>query len=144
MILVDANILLYAEDSLSEYHVPIREWWDTQLSGSDPVGLSWPVLTAFIRIGTNARIHDRPLTLAEATERVESWLAQPCVRIIVPTDQHWGIFRKLLHAGKATGNLVSDAHLAALAMEHNCQLCSTDQDFSRFPGLKWMNPLSDS
>lgn len=142
MILVDANLLLYAEDSLSEHHDGAREWWDAQLSGTKPVGLCWPVLTAFIRIGTNARLHQRPLTLKEAVDRVQSWLGQPCVRFILPTEQHWTIFRRVLReGGNATGNLVPDAHLAALAIEHNCELYSSDADFARFPGLAWHNPL---
>ncbi len=141
MILVDANLLLYAEDSLSEHHEAARTWWDAQLSGSDPVGLCWPVLSAFIRIATNARLHQRPLTLKEATERVQSWLNQSCVRIVQPTDQHWTLFQQMLRSGNAVGNLVSDAHLAALAVEHNCVLQSTDADFSRFRGLKWKNPI---
>ena len=143
MILVDANLLLYAEDSLSERHVAARGWWDSQLSGSDPVGLSWPVLNAFIRISTNARLHQRPLTLKEAIERVQSWFNQSCVRMVQPTDQHWGIFQQVLRVGNAVGNLVSDAHLAALAIEHNCVLQSTDVDFSRFRGLKWQNPIAE-
>ena len=143
MILVDANILLYAEDSLSAQHAAAREWWDRQLSGNEKVALCWPVLTAFIRIGTNVRLHRRPLTLREATDRVQSWLDQPCVRIIPPTEQHWPIFQKMLRGGNATGNLVSDAHLAALAVEHGCVLQSTDADFARFPGLKWVNPLRE-
>lgn len=142
MILVDANLLLYSEDSLSEHHEAARTWWDSQLSGSDPVGLCWPVLTAFIRIGTNARLHQRPLTLKEATARVQSWFDQSCVRLIQPTDEHWRIFQQMLRSGNALGNLVSDAHLAALAVEHNCLLHSTDADFSRFKGLKWKNPIA--
>ncbi len=141
MILVDANLLLYAEDNLSTQHEAAREWWDAQLSGTEPVLLCWPVLTAFIRIGSNSRLHRRPLTLREATERVQSWLDQPCVRLIHPTEQHWAFFQKMLRGGNATANLVSDAHLAALAVEHNSVLQSTDADFARFPGLKWRNPL---
>lgn len=142
MILVDANLLLYAEDSLSEQHEAAREWWDEQLSGSQPVGFCWPVLSAFIRIGTNARLHHRPLSLKEAIDRVQSWLAQPCVRVIGATEEHWRFFQRLLLEGKATGNLVSDAHLAAFALEHNSVLYSTDSDFARFPGLKWENPIA--
>ena len=142
MILVDANLLLYAEDSLSEHHETARNWWDTQLSGSDAVALCWPVLTAFIRIGTNARLHKRPLTLKEAIERVQSWIDQPCVRIIQASEQHWELFQKMLRVGNATANLVSDARLAALAVEHNCVLHSTDSDFARFRGLKWKNPIA--
>jgi hypothetical protein len=141
VILVDANLLLYAEDSLSPHHAAARSWWDEQLSGTITVCLSWPVITAFIRIGTNPRLHQRPLTLKEAIARVESWLAQPCVRIVDPGDNHWALFQRLLVVGGATGNLVSDAHLAALAVEHNCVLCSTDTDFAKFRGLKWQNPL---
>lgn len=141
MILVDANILLYAEDSLSTSHERARAWWDAQLSGSTPVCLCWHVLTAFIRIATNARLHQRPLTLKEAADRVQSWIEQPCVRIIHPTEQHWSILQRMLHDGNATANLASDAHLAALAVEHNCDLYSTDADFSRFPELNWHNPV---
>jgi toxin-antitoxin system PIN domain toxin len=141
VILVDANIPLYAEDSLSEHHSMIRAWWDARLSGSEPVALCWPVLTAFLRIGTNPRLLRRPLTLPEATARVQSWLDQPCVRVLQPSDQHWTVFQRVLREGRATANLVSDAHLAALAVEHNCTLCSTDADFARFKSLKWMNPL---
>jgi toxin-antitoxin system PIN domain toxin len=143
VILVDANVLLYAEDSRSEYHEAARTWWDAQLSGSEPVALCWPVLTAFIRIGTNARLHQRPLTLKEAVERLEGWFDQPCVRLIQPTDQHWQLFQQMLRVGNATANLVSDAHLAALAVEHNCVLYSTDTDFARFRGLKWKNPVGE-
>jgi len=141
MILVDANLLLYAEDSLSEHHQAARTWWDAQLSGAEPVCLCWPVVTAFIRIGTNVRLHRRPLTLGEAVERVQSWFDQPCVRIIYPGEQHWAIFQVMLREGKAIGSLVSDAHLAAMAVEHNCILQSTDVDFARFKGLKWNNPI---
>jgi uncharacterized protein len=144
VILVDANLLLYAEDSLSEHHPQARTWWDTQLSGVAPVCLCWPVLNAYIRIGTNVRLHPRPLTMKEACERVQSWLEQPCVRLIGPTERHWPIFDRMLKQGKAIGNLVSDAHLAALAIEHNCVLQSTDQDFGRFPGLHWTNPIRES
>ena|SRR5688572_9635257 len=141
MILVDANILLYAEDSLSEHHEAARTWWDQQLSGSSPVALSWPVLTAFIRISTNPRLHQRPLTLREAIDRVQSWFDQPCVRILIPGEGHWLIFQQMLREGRATANLVTDARLAALAIEHNCKLYSADSDFARFKALNWINPL---
>ena len=141
MILVDANLLLYAEDSLSARHDAAREWWDARLSGQEAVCLSWSVIQAFVRIGTNSRLHQRPLTLREAYERVRSWLDQPCVRMIQPTGSHWSLFQRMLEQGNAAGNLVSDAHLAALALEHNCVLHSTDTDFARFPGLKWVNPI---
>ena len=131
MILVDANLLLHAEDSLSEHHQAARTWWDEQLSGSAPVCLCWPVLIAFVRIGTNIRLHQRPLTIQEAIERVQSWLDQPCVRVIYTSEEHWLIFQRILRSGNAVGNLVSDAHVAALAIEHNCVLQTTDADFAR-------------
>ena len=139
--LVDVNILLYAEDTTSANHEAARLWWDGQLSGTESICLSWSVLTAFVRIATNRRVFSAPLTIVEAAERVQSWLDQPCTRVITPTDRHWIIFRELLEKGQATANLVSDAHLAALAIEYGCLLYSTDSDFSRFPGLKWRNPL---
>lgn len=142
MILVDANLLLYAEDSSSPRHEPARLWWDAQLSGESPVCLAWPVISAYLRISTNPRIFDSPLRLDEATDRVQSWLDQPCTRLVGPTERHWEVFRRMLTRGQAGANLVSDAHLAALAVEHGCELCSTDSDFSRFPKLKWRNPLA--
>ena len=141
MILVDANLLLYAEAADNPFHQAASSWWDAQLSGSAPVCLAWEVVNAYLRIGTNPRVFTQPLALSEALERVQSWLAQPCVRLVSPTTRHWEIFSDLLESGQATGNLVSDAHLAALALEHGCELCSTDADFARFPGLKWKNPL---
>ena len=141
MILVDANILLYAEDELSGRNAAARAWWDGQLSGSEPVCLCWTVLNAFVRIGTNRNAFQRPLSMEEAVARVASWLAQPSVRLIHATDHHWEVLSELLLRGQALGNLTTDAHLAALALEHGCLLCSTDSDFSRFPKLRWQNPL---
>jgi hypothetical protein len=100
------------------------------------------VVGAFIRIGTNPRVFEHPLTLDQAIARVQSWLDQPCTRIVSPTDRHWMVFRQMLRDGQATANLVTDAHLAALAVEHGCELVSTDADFTRFPGLRWRNPLA--
>lgn len=142
MILVDANILLYAEDSLSLRHREARVWWDHQLSGTDPVCLCWTVVSAFIRISTNPRAFERPNSLEQSLARVRSWLDQPCVRIVQPTERHWAVFEQMLTDGQAIANLVTDAHLAALAIEHGCELASTDADFARFPTLKWKNPLS--
>ena len=142
MILVDANILLYAEDSLQSRHQQARAWWDGQLSGSGVVCLCWTVLSAFIRIGTNPRVFEHPLSLEQALARVQSWLDQPCTRVVRPTERHWTVFKQVLTDGQAVANLVTDAHLAALAIEHGCVLASTDADFARFPKLKWRNPLA--
>ncbi len=141
MILVDANILLYAEDQLSSAHVRARTWWDATLSGSVPVCLCWTVINAFIRIGTNPRVFEHPLSLDRAKSRVQSWLEQPCTRIVNPTERHWIVFQRMLREGQATANLVADAHLAAIAFEHGCEVFSSDADFSRFPGIRWRNPL---
>lgn len=143
MILVDANLLLYAEDKANPQNGKSRDWWDAQLSGDNPVGLCWPVLNAFIRIGTNQRVFEHPLTTEEAISRIQSWLVQPPVQLLNPTEKHWQIFQEMLTAGQATGNLVPDAHLATLAVEHGAVLYSTDSDFSRFPKLKWKNPLKN-
>ncbi len=141
MILVDANILLYAEDSLNPRHDQARVWWDTQLSGTGIVCLCWTVLCAFIRLGTNPRVFQNPLSLEQAVGRVQRWLDQPCTRVIRPTERHWTVFQQVLTNGQAAANLVTDAHLAALAIEHGCELASTDSDFARFAKLKWKNPL---
>ena len=141
MILVDTNILIYAEDRLSLLHKEARQWWDIQLSGESPICLCWSILTSFMRISTNRQIFKKPLTVKQAIMRVQSWIDQPCVRLINPTESHWQAFQIMLLEGQAKANLVVDAHLAALAIEHGCILYSTDSDFSRFPKLKWKNPL---
>jgi toxin-antitoxin system PIN domain toxin len=141
MMLVDANILLYAEDELSPRHLAALKWWDAQLSGASPIGLPWTVICAFVRIGTNPRVFRNPLSLDQAISRVESWLKQPCVRIVQPTERHWSVFQRMLTEGQGTANLVTDAHLAALSIEHGCDLASTDSDFARFPDIRWRNPL---
>ena len=141
MILVDANILLYAEDSLSPFHQKARRWWDDSLSGTEPVCLCWTVLSAFIRIGTNPRVFECPLSLEQALSRIQGWIGQPCIRIIRPTERHWITFQQMLNDGQAVANLVTDAHIAALALEHGCTVASSDSDFARFPRLKWFNPL---
>jgi len=142
MIVVDANLLLYAEDQQSPHHEKAVAWWDAQLSGASPVCLCWTVLGAFVRIATNPRVFEHPLSLDQALSRVQSWLDQPCTRVVHATDRHWVVFRQMLEGGQAVANLVTDAHLAALASEHGCVLMSTDADFSRFPGLTWKNPLN--
>jgi len=142
LILVDANIIFYANDELSPQHRPAMAWWDRQLSGTAPVCLCWPVIMAFVRVSTNRRALARPLTIEMAIERVGAWLAQPVVRVLSPTSNHWSIVSDLLVRAQAVGNLVTDAEVAALAIEYGCELQSTDADFSRFPGLKWRNPLA--
>jgi uncharacterized protein len=142
VILVDANLLIYAIDSDSPQHGRARPWLEHVLSGADPVGLPWIVILAFIRITTRDGIMRRPLPLDAALAYVQSWLQQPCVEAVVPGEHHWPIFCSLLEATGTAGNLTSDAHIAALALERGATVCSTDHDFARFPGIRHVNPLA--
>lgn len=144
MTLVDANLLLYAQDSTCPQHDRARQWWDDLLSSGDDVALCWPVITAFLRIVTHSRIYRQPLPISDAVAVVNRWLAHPTVLVLAPSAEHWPFFQELLSTGQATANLVSDAHLAALAREHGATLASTDADFARFSGLRWINPLMQS
>jgi len=141
MILVDVNIPIHAINRNSPHHARLRDWWDDQLSGVRPVALPWAVCFSFVRIMTNPRIFTSPLSVDEASEYVSSWLAQPCVRTLDPLDGHWQLAASLLREAGTAANLTTDAHLAALAIQHGCELCTTDADFSRFPGLRWRNLL---
>lgn len=142
MILVDANLLIYAYHSKAEQHEKSRAWLETVLSGPDLVRFAWLTLWAFIRIGTNSRVFERPLSVSEAEEAISSWLAQPAAGILEPGERHWGILCALMRDGQTVGPLVMDAVLAAIALEHGATLCTTDRDFSRFSGLKYTNPLT--
>ena len=142
MILVDANLLIYAYDASSSFHRPAREWLEEVLSCPQPVCLPWASILAFVRITTDRRILRSPFSAQEAAQIVAEWLAVPVVRIPEPTSRHWQILERLVVGDQATGPLVTDAHLAALAIEHGAELCTTDRDFSRFQGLRWKNPLA--
>lgn len=142
MILLDANILLYAYDARAAEHRAARKWLEATLSASEPVGLCWLTILAFVRIGTNHRVVQRPLTPAEASAIVSQWLAAPPVTLLTPGDRYWTILSALLVSAQVVGPLVTDAALAALAMEHGATLCTADRDFARFSGLKTLNPLS--
>jgi toxin-antitoxin system PIN domain toxin len=141
LILVDANILLYAYHPRAEQYAKSQAWLEAVLSGPDLVRFAWLMLWAFLRIATNPRVFDRPLSTAEAEAAISSWLAQPVVGILEPGERHWDILRGLVRDGQAAGPLVMDAVLAAIALEHGATLCTTDRDFARFSGLKWENPL---
>ncbi len=143
MKLPDVNLLLYAYDSRSARHAPAREWLQQTLSGAETVAMTWIVLLAFIRLSTRAAVVERPLGVDAAIGLVESWLAQPCVTVVNPTERHAALLRQLLLPLGTAGNLTSDAHLAALAIEHGALLCSCDSDFSRFSGLRWVDPLRE-
>jgi toxin-antitoxin system PIN domain toxin len=142
VILNDANLLLYAYHPRAEQHEQSRVWLEAVLSGSDLVRFAWLSLWAFLRIATNPRVFDRPLSLSEAEAAISSWLAQPAAGILEPGERHCDILRGLVRQGQATGPLVMDAVLAAIALEHGATLCTTDRDFSRFPGIKLTNPLA--
>lgn len=142
MIVLDANLLLYAYDSASTLHARARAWIEQTFSGSAPVGLPWNTVCAFLRIMTNSRLPGERFSLPEAAQIVDSWLQQPNVRLLAPGEDHWLLFRQMLMEGQAPGPLVSDAHLAALTIESGGVLHTTDRDFARFPGLRWTNPLA--
>ena len=141
MKLPDANVLLYAVDEGSARHAPAREWLERALSGSETIALGWTVMLAVIRLSTRPVIFDHPLQVEEALDLVDGWLARPNTTVIHPTERHSAIVRELLLPLGTAGNLVGDAHLAALAIEHGAELCSSDADFSRFSGLRWVDPL---
>jgi toxin-antitoxin system PIN domain toxin len=141
MILTDANLLLYAYNTDAAEHDVSRQWLETQLSGANLFCFCWQTITAFIRISTNQRAFPAPLSTKEATAIVTEWLERPQTVLLTPGEKHWAIFQDLLELGQTTGPLVMDAHLAALALEHGAELASSDRDFSRFPGLKLINPL---
>jgi len=142
VILVDVNLLLYATNVSASQYGPAREWLDRQLVETPRVGLPWATLLGFLRLATNARVIARPLTMAAAWQQVSQWLACESAWIPLPTERHADVLGRLLTEPGLYGNLVPDAHLAALAIEHGLTLCSTDGDFARFSELKWLNPLA--
>jgi len=141
VILVDANILIYAIDADSPHHRSARRWLEEALSGTTPIGFAWIVVLAFLRLTTRSGILRKPLKAERAMAFVDEWLAQPYVRAVSPGEGHWAILRKLLSDSGAAGNLTSDAHLAAIALELGASICSTDADFGRFPGVDRISPL---
>ncbi len=141
MIVLDANILLYAYDSNSSLHVLARSWVERVFSEGEPLGLPWQTVAAFLRVVTNPKLRGDRFTVEEATAIVDQWLAQPNVRLLVPGDRHWSILRPTMLDGQVRGPLITDAQLAALTVEYGGVLQTTDRDFARFAGLRWMNPL---
>jgi len=141
MIVIDANLLLYAHDAGSVHHSAARRWLENTLSGDEPVGLAWVAVLAFLRVGTNSRLRRDGPTPAEAIAIVADWFERPTVTLLNPGERHWGILREMMTQGQVRGPLVTDAHLAALAIEHGAALATTDRDFARFPSLKFFNPL---
>jgi uncharacterized protein len=142
VILVDANLLVYAANRAAPEHDAAREWLDARLSGTARVGLPWPSLLGFVRLVTNPAILRQPVTVAEAWRQVQDWLSSEAAWVPLPSERHLDVLGELLGMRYMTSRLVPDAHLAALAIEHGLTLCSTDGDFARFRGLRWENPLT--
>lgn len=140
MILVDANLLIYAKNRDAPQQAVAAAWFEQSLRETR-VGLPWSSLLAFLRISTNPRAFSNPLSIGEAWSQVREWLSLPSVWIPEPTDRHAEVLGKLLSDEGAGANRVQDAHLAAIAIEHGLEVCSTDSDFARFPGVRWRNPI---
>jgi uncharacterized protein len=138
----DVNVLLYAVDSNSPFHQLCLDWLNGALNGDDPLGFTWQSIAGFVRIGTNPRLLNRPMTVAEAFGFLEAWLACPPSRVLHPGTNHLAVLRRFLDAIGSGGNFTSDAHLAAIAFEHDGEVVSCDNDFGKFPGLKWFNPAT--
>ena len=144
MILVDANILIYAYNPSADRHAAAKRWLEAAVAGPVPVRLAWVTILAFVRIMTHPQVFRRPLSLQEAVGIVDEWLRHPTVSVLDAGERHWPILRGLLLDGQAAGPLSTDAHLAALAIEHGATLYTTDRDFSRFPGLAVVDPLREA
>lgn len=143
MVIVDANVLIYAVNADSAHHETARTWLDEALSKPGGVGLPWIVLLAFIRIVTNARVMPFPMSLEDALGQIEAWLSSPAALIVEPTPRHLTVLASLLRDSKTGANLVNDAHIAAMALDRNATVVSFDRDFGRFAGLSHQVPMLD-
>ena len=142
MILLDVNILIYAVNEDAPLHLRAKSWLEDMISGTETIGVSWAVLLAFLRLTTRRGLFRNPIPVDTAFDLLDAWLEQPVFTIVDPGPRHRSILRGLLSGIGTGGNLTSDAHLAALALEYRAELCSSDHDFQRFPGLRWRNPLA--
>jgi hypothetical protein len=140
--LLDANLLIYAFDDASPFHEPTKAWIEEQLNGTTRVGFPWESLTAFVRVSTHPRASATPITPDAAWTQVEEWLAADLSWVPRPTEHHGEVLGSLIRRYQLRGNVISDAHLAALALEHGLTLCSADTDFARFTEITWENPLA--
>ena len=142
MILIDANLPIYAYDASDERHERAKRWFTSTLNGDEVIGFALVTLLAFVRIATNPGIHQHPLPTVDALAAVGSWLARSNVAMVTPTDRHWAVLAETAREGQARGPLLMDAHLAALAIEHGAVLATTDRDFARFKRLRTIDPLA--
>lgn len=141
--LVDANLLLYAHNAASPHNAVAAAWLTDRLNGSTRMGLPWPSLLAFVRVATHPRASERPISLERAWTQVEEWLIAEVAWTPLPTPRHAEILGDLVRRYDVRGNMVPDAHLAALAIEYGVALCSADTDFARFTEVRWVNPLAE-
>jgi toxin-antitoxin system PIN domain toxin len=142
--IVDLNVLLYAVNREAVHHDRALRWWESALADEDePIGLPWVVVLGFLRLATSARVFPSPLTATVATGIVDAWLFEPNIRIVRERDDHWPALHALLSELGTSANTTTDAHLAVLALTHGAVLVSFDNDFARFPRLRWENPLRD-
>lgn len=141
MKLLDVNLLIYAVDESSARFAQAHQWVESVFGSQETVALPWLVLLAFLRLTTKPHVMTAPFTSDEALDIVDGWLARPNTVVVHPTDRHGAVLRELLAPLGTGGNLVTDAHLAALAIEHGAELNSCDADFARFTGLRWLDPL---
>jgi len=141
VIVLDANLLIYAYNSGSAHHTKASAWLEKTLSEVEVVGLPWQAVSAFLRVMTNRRLPGEHFSVEEAAGMIDLWLAHPNVQILAPGDNYWRLFRRMIVEGRASGPLVSDAEIAALTIEYGGVLHTADRDFARFPGLRWKNPL---
>lgn len=141
MIVPDLNLLVYAYNEDAPLHPAAKVWWERSLSRTEPVGLAWVVLLGFVRLMSSRRVLLEPMLAAEAVSLCKTWVVQPNTRILLPGPMHLDLLSDLVAASSVSANLVTDAHLAVLAIEHQAELHSNDSDFSRFSGLRWRNPV---
>jgi toxin-antitoxin system PIN domain toxin len=142
LILVDSNLLLYAKFEDVPQHRRAKVWVEEQMNGAVRVGIPWQSSFAFLRLATSPRVFAHPLTIEAAWKQLMEWLDRPKVWIPEPTEEHVSVLGKLLLDANVTGNLIGDAHLAALAIEHGLRVCSADSDFARFRDVSWVNPIA--
>jgi toxin-antitoxin system PIN domain toxin len=142
MIVLDVNLLLYAQDGRAALHEAARSWLQSAFNGTELIGIPWQTLHAFLRISTDRRIAGEDASMERALERVQMWLNLPHVRLLAPGERHWNLLQQVLIEGQVRGSMTTDAQLAAITMEYGGTLYTTDRDFARFPGLRWTNPLT--